>query len=421
MKSSAHILKIALLICILFSGHNLFGQDLWSLERCIGYAIQNNLQIKQQELAVKLSENNLLEAKLGFIPTIAASAQVSGLPSGLNRPLKLSTSGAVNATLPIVDGLAKLNAYRSCKTQLLISRQDIEKLGNEISISITKAFLQVLLSIEIEACADSSYNSVKEQVSRVEKMVDAGSQAYSTLLEIKSQLANEKVQLVTARNNVRSNIINLVQLLDLQSYEDFEVEYPRIDALHSSFNIGRISEIYSSATGMPQIRSAELALKKSKYDYKMLIGELFPNITLSSGYEMYNFSVYPTVGLRLNIPIFNGWKNFTSVRNARLGVEEKKLELRKSHQELFKEITLAYNNARNSYEEYLAACANMDASKESFNYIVKKFDTGMLNSTDYIVAKANLFKSQSEYLQAKFQYVFQLKILDFYRGIPIKL
>ena len=172
---------------------------------------------------------------------------------------------------------------------------------------------------------------------------------------------------------------------------------------------------------MPQIRSAELALKKSRYDYKIVLGRLFPAISLSAGHEICNFKGYPSFGLNLTVPIFNGWRNFTSVRNARLNVENMKLELRRSHQQLFKDVSQAYNNARNSFEKFIAACANMEASKESFNYIVKKFDAGMLNSTDYIVAKTNLFKSQSEYLQAKFQYVFQLKILDFYKGTPIKL
>lgn len=421
MNTTAKVFKTAAVLWMVCLCFNLLGQQMWSLQRCIGYALQNNLQIKQQELALKQAGNNVLQSKLGFAPTLGATAQIYAEPSKAYGVLNAAASGGVTASLPIVNSFAKMNGYRSCRTQQLISMQDIERLGNEISISITQAFLQVLLSIEIEACADSSYNSVQEQVSRVEKMVDAGSQAYSTLLEIKAQLANEKVQLITARNNVRSNTLNLVQLLDLQSYENFKVEYPNIDALSCHFDSEGIDHIYNCATGMPQIKSAELALKKSKYDYRIQIAELFPCISLSGNYQIQNFKGIPSVGVSINIPIFNGWKIFTAARNARLEVENMKLELRKSHQQLFKEITLAYNNARNAYEKYLAAGANMEASKESFSYIVKKFDAGMLNSTDYIVAKANLFQSQSEYLQAKFQYVFQLKILDFYKGIPIKL
>ena len=394
---------------------------MWSLERCIGHAVQNNLLIKQQELAVIQAKNNVLQSKLDFIPTISATAQITGETTGASDFINTSTMANVSTSLPLVNGLAKINTFKSYRTQLMISGHDIERLCNEISISITQAFLQVLLSIEIEACADSSYNSVREQVSRVGKMVEAGSQAYSTLLEIKAQLANEKVQLVTARNNVRSNTLHLVQLLDLQSYDNFKVEYPQIDVTNCDFDTESIDRIYSSATCMPQIKSAELALKKSRYDYRIQLGQLLPSISLTCGYDLYNFSGCYRFGLSLTVPIFNGWKNFTSVKNASLNVENKKLELRKSHQELFKEITQAYNNARNSFEKYLAAGANMEASKESFNYIVKKFDAGMLNSTDYIVAKANLFKSQSEFLQAKFQYVFELKIMDFYKGIPIKL
>lgn len=436
MNSPAVFLRAVAAVCGMLVCHSLSGQmsgqmsgrDLWSLERCISHAIQNNLQIKQQELAVKQAENYVLQSKLDFLPTFSATAQITGHPVNLismnvveGKALMVGADAAVNASLPLFGGLSKINAFRSSRTQHLISVQDIEKLCNGISISITQAFLQVLLSIEIEACADSSYNSVKEQACRVAKMVEAGSQAYSTLLEIEAQLANEKVQLVTARNNVRSNTLILVQLLDLQSYENFEVEYPRTDLLHYDFETEGINDIYRISMDLPQIKSAELALQKSRYDYRAQKGLLFPSIFFSAGYGILGADRSPTVCLGINIPVFNGWKAHTSVRDARLDMENMELELRRSHQQLFKEITQAYNNARDSYEKCMAAGVNMEAAKESFSYIVKKFDAGMLNSTDYIVAKANLFKSQSEYLQAKFQCVFHLKILDFYKGIPIKL
>jgi outer membrane protein len=428
MNSSAAVLRTVIAVCFVLAGKNLSGQDLWSLERCISYAIQNNLQIKQQELAVKQAENHVLQAKLDFLPAFTASSRILGNSVKLvsqniitGNALRFGSDAGLDASVPLLEGLSKINTFKSYRTRHLISVQDIEKLCNEISISITQAFLQVLLSIEIEACADSSYNSVKEQAGRVAKMVEAGSQAFSTLLEIEAQLANEKVQLVTARNNVKSNTLNLIQLLDLQSYENFKVEYPHMDILNYDFETEGINEIYKSSLDLPQIKSAELSLEKSRYDYRTYLGKLFPSISFSAHYGILGADRSRTLGLGITIPIFNGWKSHTSVRNARLDIQNMELELRRSHQQLFKEITQAYNNARNSYEKCMAAGVNMEAAKESFSYIVKKFDAGMLNSTDYIVAKANLFKSQSEYLQAKFQCLFNLKILDFYKGIPIKL
>ena len=123
----------------------------------------------------------------------------------------------------------------------------------------------------------------------------------------------------------------------------------------------------------------------------------------------------------MSIPIFNGWSTNTAIRNARLNIERSELELEKSHQQLYKEIAQAYNNAENAYEKYSAAEKNVAAARESFGYTEQKFNVGMVTGTEYVVAKNNLFKSESESLQAKFQYIFQMKILDFYRGVPIKL
>ena len=123
----------------------------------------------------------------------------------------------------------------------------------------------------------------------------------------------------------------------------------------------------------------------------------------------------------MSIPIFNGWRTSTSVKNARLAIKNAEIELKNRYSSLYKDIQQAHTNAANSFEKYQAAKQNMAASKESFDYTEKKFNAGVVNGTDYTVAKANLFKAQSEFYQTIFQYLFQLKILDFYSGVPIKL
>lgn len=319
--------------------------------------------------------------------------------------------------------------------QLEISQQQVEQLKNEISISITQAYLQVLLAKEIEKTALESYNSVAEQVERTRKLVAAGSQAYSSQLEIQAQLATEKVQLVTAQNNVRTNILTLIQLLDIPTDSNFLIStYDNQNENIRPFNEDNINNIYGTALSLPQIKSSELTLEKSKLQYKIQKGAALPRISFSAGYGTYysdgqsqaffsqfNDNRNPSVGFGLSIPIFNGWRSNTAIRNARISVKSSEIELKKAHQTLYKEIQQAYNEALSCYEKYKAAQQNMESARESFGYTEKKFDLGMLNGTDYTVAKTNLFKSQSEYYQSKFQYLFQLKILDFYKGIPIKL
>lgn len=127
------------------------------------------------------------------------------------------------------------------------------------------------------------------------------------------------------------------------------------------------------------------------------------------------------MGFGLSIPIFNNWRSNTSIRNARLNVKNSEIELKLQHQNLLKDIQQAYNDALASFERLGAAKQNMEAAKESFKYTQEKFNVGMLGGTDYTVAKTNLFKAESEYLQSKFQYIFQLKVLDYYKNIPITL
>ena len=127
------------------------------------------------------------------------------------------------------------------------------------------------------------------------------------------------------------------------------------------------------------------------------------------------------MGFGISIPIFNNWRNNTSIRNARLNMKNAEIELQLQHQNLLKDIQQAYNDAIASYEKLNAASENMSAAKESFKYTQEKFNVGMLGGTDYTVAKTNLFKAESDYLQSKFQYIFQLKVLDYYKNTPLTL
>lgn len=422
---------------------SLKGQEAWTLEKCIRYAAENNLQIKQQSLMVQQAENNVLQSKLDFVPSVSGSVSHNmswGRSVNLQdleiieNKLSQSTSANLSASMNLLEGLSKFNTLKSNKTQLEIYNYEVEKLKNDISINITQAYLQVLLAQQMEKTAAESYKSVEEQVERTRKLVDAGSQAYSTLLEIQSQLGTEKVQWVTAQNDVRSNLLTLKQLLDLSPDTPFDIYAPDTENFSMELQTENLNSIYNSALDLPQIKSAELALEKSRLDLKIQKGQAYPVVSLSAGYGSYysnsqekaffsqfNDNRNPSLGFSLRIPVFNNWRTNTSIRNARLNVKNYELDLEIKHQNLFKEIQQAYNDALSAYEKYKAAEQNMASSQESFSYVEKKFDLGMLNGTDYTVSRTNLFKAQSEFYQAKYQYIFQLKILDFYKGIPLTL
>ncbi len=440
MKKLVHILPV--FVALLVSA-NLNAQEKWSLERCIGYARENNLQVKQQLIMVQQAENELLSAKMEYIPSLNASMNHNmswGRSVNLNdleiieNQRSQSTSLNMSASVPLFEGMRKQNNVKSSIKQLEIAGTNVEKLKDEISLSVAQGYLQVLLANEIHKSAVESYKSTQEQVERCRILVEAGSQAYSSLLEVQAQLANEKLQVVEAENSVRSNLLALAQLLDITEVENFNIETPQVEHLTISFTESDVDQIYYNALSLPQIKGAELSLEQSRLKYKIQKGAALPTISFNAGYgtyysdnqktaflEQFNNNRNPSMGFGLSIPIFNNWKNNTSIRNARLGIKNSELDLKLSQQNLYKDIQQAYNNARSSFEKMNAAGQNMESAKESFKYTQEKFNAGMLGGTDYTVAKANLFKAESEYLQSKYQYIFNLKVLDYYNNTPLTL
>lgn len=414
------------------------AQQKWSLQQCINYAYENNLQIKQMELSREQADNNLKAAKLEYFPTLNASVGYNmnwGRSVNLNDleivENKLSQSSSVNlsSSLPLFEGMRKQNNVKSSAKQLEIARANIENLKDNISISIAKGYLQVLLCSEIEKCALESYKNAETQVERTKELVDAGSQTYSSLLEVKSQLANENLQLVTARNNRRSAVLELSQLLNLPAGTPFEIEDPDMGNVPPELQMEDLEMIYANARSLPRIRKAELELEHSKLQYKIQRGSALPTISLNAGYGTYYsdnqdtplFTQFdnnrnPSVGFGLSIPIFNNRRTNTAIKNAKSNVESSMIGVEMATQELNKEIQLAWNEAVACHGKMEAAASNMEAARESFNYTAEKFNLGLLNGTDYSTAKTNLFKAESEYIQTKYQYIFQQKIMEYYKS-----
>ena len=445
MRLTIHIAAIVLGLL----PFQLHAQDSWSLERCIRYAWDNNLTIRQQSLETVRSEAMLMQSRLSFLPSISASfghnlnwgrsVDLQNLEI-IHNKLSQSTSASANASIYLLDGLSKLNNLKSSRKSVEISMQEVERLKDEISISIVKSYLQILLSKEIEASAIESLNAVTAQRERTKLLVEAGNQPYSSLLEIESQLASERVQAVTAGNQVITNTLALQQLLDLPYDPEFRIEIPDTDCLLPESTDMDTEEIYSAAQSMPVIQSAKLALDKGELDLRTARGQYYPKISLSASYgtffssstfapdgsvypffEQFRDNINPSISIGLTIPIFNNWSTKANVENARAAKESLELDLKIKQQTLYKEIQTAVTEAGTYLRQMEAALANMNSMRESFRYVEEKFNAGALNGTDYTVAMSNLKKAESEYLQAKYQYIFQLKIIDFYKGVPLSL
>jgi len=460
-RTNIKIGKVFVLLSFLLFFPAIFskGQEkkIWSLEDCIRYAHDNNIRIKQQELNAIINKNNLKQSKINRAPNLNANG---GHAYSRGRTLDQSTyrfsnqdinydNFGINSNVTLFNGLQKVNTIKQNKYNFLASRLDVEKLKNDISVNIALAYLQILLDKELLEVANNQLQITKMQVERTRKLVDAGSLPEGNLLEIVSQASKEEVQIVDAQNQLDISYLNLTQILDLDSVGNFEIKIPDLKKLiNENYIIPPVETVFNDAINlMPEIKSAEYRLKSSEEGLKIARGARSPRLSLGGSYStLYSDirkklnldpvtgnlieSEYPFgeqlkdnqnlgINLGISIPIFNGWLVNTGVSNAKLNIENYQYELKNTKLKLYKDIQQSYADATASLKKYRANEKAVASMQESFRYTEQKYTVGLVNSVDYNTAKNQLTQAQSELLQAKYNYIFTINVLEFYRGKPI--
>lgn len=440
----------ALLLVILVHGQ-VAAQEPWTLTGCISYAFENNIRLKQQSLAVDVAKNNLDQSKIKLLPSLNSGVSQSFRFGRSVDPLTYqftteNSTGAnvyASADLELFKGLQNLNTIQKNQIDLKKNLKDLDKAKNDLALNIARMYLQILFNEELHDITVQQLNITKQQVERTRILVDAGSLPKGDYLEIQAQLANEELNEVNSRNQLTMSYLDLAQLLDLKNPENFRVQRPTFESFKVIDNLGSADEVYQSAVQtLPQVKSSELDLQSLEKDLLIARGRQSPSLSMSSSYgtgysdrlkdlldptrimalkKQLDFTSQTSLGFSLNIPIFNGWNTRTGIRNARISVENGKYQLDIVRNQLLKEIQQAFADATASLERFKASTKSVSALEEAFRYAEQKFNVGMLTSLDYNVAKNNLTKARSELLQAKYNYIFNTRILDFYRGIPIDL
>jgi Outer membrane protein len=434
------------------------AQESWGLERCIQYAISNNITIKQQELNVATSENAVKQAQWSQTPTLSASG---GQSVSFGRSLDNTNYTYVNNTawsgsigvgsqVTLFSGFNTKNTIEKNKLDLQSSLLEVERTKNDISLNIAAAYLQVLFSEELVTNSEKQVELTKMQVEQTQKLVDAGNLSQSNLFDIRSQQAQEEVTLVNAQNQLDIAYLTLKQLLELPADTPFKIEHPTSLEVNEQYALSTPGHLFETSLNLPQIKSAEVKLQSAEKGIKIAQSAYYPSLQLSAQYGSSYFAPKNTVigedpatglpifgkqsisdqlnknqstniNLSLRIPIFNSMRTKFSINNARIGYSFAQLDLQQRKNTLYKDISQAHADAVGALKKYAATQKAREALAESFNNIDKKFNVGAANSLDYNTAKNNLSKSESDLLQAKYQFIFKTKILDFYKGVPIKL
>lgn len=456
------------------------AQQAWSLEDCIAYAMENNISIKQSVLGTEYNENALKQSRLNQIPSLNADARYT---YSWGRALDQTTyqftddqqinsiSMGFSSRVNLFNGLQVRNTILKNELDLMASYQDVEKIKNDISLNIAAAYLNILFNKELVAVTRSQLETTGQQVERTEKMVDAGKLARGNYLELEAQYAAEELNMVNAENQLSISLLNLQQLLDLPIDTSFDVEIPELPDPDADPLVIDALEVYRVAElEMPEIRSAELSKESSEKDLQIAKGARSPSLYLSANYnsgysdireqvvslsdpvqvpigitqntlepvvtlnpqQIPTYGKYPFfeqirdntsagVGLGLSIPIFNGWQANTGISNARIALEQANLELQSRKLALYASIQQAYADAVAALKKFNASQQALVSMEESFKYTEKKFEVGLVNTVDYNISKNQLTATQSDLLQAKYDFIFRIKILNFYKGEPITL
>ena len=447
MKSNMKKIILLLLICFSAARLSSYGQDkVWSLEDCIKYAIDHNIQIKQQTVQTRVQKNSLEQSKLNLLPTINGQASHD---YSFGRALDQNTYTFYNQTVQsdyfyiggrttIFNGLQNFNTIQRNKYELLAGEQDLQYIRDNVALNVALAYLQILLNKELVTANENQLNITLQQIEKTRKLVDAGSTAKGNLLQIEAQAAQEEVSLVNFRNQLEISYLNLTQLLELDSPSGFDIIVPDINVDQNSIVTGNIDEIFNlAAQTRPEIKSSELKLTASEYDLKIAKGSRSPTFSLSHTFgtrysyikdlPMQSFEDQLKnnknfgLGVSMNLPILNGWQVNRNISNSKLAVENSQYSLEGTKKQLYKDIQQAYTDAVAALKKYNASVKAVSSSEESFRYTEQKFDVGMITPVDYNASKTQLLNAQSDMSQAKYEFIFKIKVLDFYKGLPLNL
>lgn len=462
-----------LLIALLITGFSQAQDKLWTLEKCVDYALSNNIQVKKQMLTVKASTVDLQQSKMNLYPGVNGSTGYSKSFKTVNQftnqfydggQVSMSLSGSVT----LFNGFQLMNAIKQSAINLQASKYDQDKLMDDISLNIATQYLAILFYQEQLANAENQLDITKQQAGRMRQMVDAGTKAQGDLLTIEAQVAAEELLVVTAKSTFDLGYLTLYQLLDLPESDRFKIDVPKLPVLNQSALQSTPSSIYEIAlTNQPAIKGADLRVKSATLSLKRTYAYLMPSISLSAQvntgfsskmqtidqitpfeetigytqdghipvvtpgfnytYKKYtwdsqiNGNIQKSFGVYMSIPIFGRLLAQNNVKRSKLNIESSKLDFLLAKQQLNKSIEQAHADARASLNKYFSADKKVNATKESFHYSEQRFNVGLLSGVDYNNAKKDLSTAESELLQAKYEYFFRSTVLDFYMGKPLSL
>lgn len=445
------------IIITIVSGLLTFGtvtaQQKWSLEDCINYAWKNNITIKSTALNAESQEINYEKSKNQRLPDLSAyastplnyglAANEKGVKTG--GAFSTSVSAGISSSVTLFSGFQIKNTIAAQSYSWQASLEDLKKAKESMAVSIASAYLQVLYNKELQQIAVEQVGLSQLLVDRSITMATYGKIPEGQVYEVKAQLSNDQLNSIESQSTLSMSLLDLSQLLDLKEWSNFDIVTPTIDGNNLNSSVQSAEEIFNIAVGTKStIKAAEYRLKSSEKNLEVSKGAYYPRVSLSASYSngyypssrsidtnfvqhkipfgtqlQNNYSAGMSLGV--SIPIFNRYDTKNNIRLSKISLENAKLDLENNKKTLYKEIQQAWFNASKATVKYTSAADVVLNSQEAFRFAEEKYNNGKATLYEYNQAKMNLASAKSSQLQAKYNLLFCIKILDFYKGEPLKL
>lgn len=455
-------------------------QKKWTLKECVAHALENNISVKQSQLDVELADIENLQAIGNFLPSVNASANVSEntglgfnpLTNNAQTTTFLSASGRVSLGYTLFDGLRNFKEIQRAKISKLAAQFRLTKMEDDISLFVANNYLQVILNKANLKVLTAQNTITKDQLLRTQDLVDAGVLPEGDILEIRANDASERQAIVNAENAVQVSLISLAQLLLIKDYQNFDIEDEGYDIVDEGISDKGVYEVIEKAKeNRAEIKIAEQSVKlaekdveiaKSAYlpslsaffgydtrfsnatsfvqdidtDNPVIIREIgvvegtgqsvvgeFPNtITRKVGADPFFDQLYQndgiSYGLSLNIPILNGFSTKANVKRNQINLLRSKNQLEQAQLDLESTVYQAYVDAKGSLKSYEAAESAVESQELAYNYAKERYDVGLTNAFEFSQSKVKYDNAKIELNRAKYDYIFKLKVLELYFGIP---
>jgi outer membrane protein len=435
---------IVLSLFCLISGTTLKAQNkVWTLDECIQYALEKNIQVKQAQVSYDINGINMNYAKSAWYPSLSGSVRENLSWSNQSDNTSGSTvfkgsngtNISVNSGMTVFNGNRIRNNVKQSEINYEAAKYNTDVIKETVSLNVLNAYLQVLFAEEQVKNNNSQITSLEEQLNLAGERLKLGAIANSDYLQVKSQLATEKQTRASAQSQLAINRITLIQLMELMEPGDFSIEHPNLDSIVNQKRIPDPKQIYQIAIGVrPEVKNAELSKQSSQIGIDIAKAGFLPDISANAGLStLYssnsisgssvgyqfknNFS--PTIGLSASIPIYLNKQVRTNVAIAKKNTDNAELNEYNVKNQLRKSIEQSCQDVISSQIEYESSVEAYNAVKESFDVASEKFNQGIMNSVDFLIQKTTYIAAESTLLQSKYRLIFNYKVLDFYTGLSL--